>query len=110
MNFVETRTRKWWERLVFAFQEVAALRLVRPHVTVPVPFVLDAVGQYFIMTGLRLYVVSRWARYFSKMQPDKVARVREPLSEFVHQLRAKRSPTNIINLNKNKNKYNNLSN
>jgi hypothetical protein len=33
-----------------AFQEVAALRLVR---AAPVPFVLDTVGEYFIMTGLR---------------------------------------------------------
>jgi aminoglycoside phosphotransferase (APT) family kinase protein len=70
---------------VFASQEVAALRLVRPHVTIPVPFVLDTVGEYFIMTGLRGEPLGT---VFSKMQPDEGARVRESLSEFVHQLRA----------------------
>ncbi len=70
---------------VLASQEVAALRLVQPHVTIPVPFVLDAVGEYFIMTGLRGEPLGT---VFSEMQPNEVARVRESLSEFVHQLRA----------------------
>ena len=32
---------------------MAALRLVLPYGTIPVPFVLDAVGEYFIILGLR---------------------------------------------------------
>ena len=66
----------------FAFQEVAALRLIRPHVIIPVPFVLDAVGVYFIMTGLRGEPLDT---VFSKMQPDEVARVRESPSKFIRQ-------------------------
>ena len=68
-----------------AFQEVAALHLVRQHISIPVPFVLDMVGEYFIMTGL---CGEPLGTVFSEMQPDEMARVRELLSEFVHQLRA----------------------
>jgi len=70
---------------VMASQEAAALRFVRPHVTIPVPFVLDSVGEFFIMTGLPGEPLGT---VFSKMEPDEVARVRDSLSEFVHQLRA----------------------
>jgi hypothetical protein len=49
------------------FQEVTALRLIQPHVTTPVPFVLDAVGEYFIMTALRGEPLGT---VFSEMQPD----------------------------------------
>ena len=75
----------YMKRGMLASQEVAAMRFVRPHITLPVPFVLDAVGEYFIMTGLR---GEKLGRVFNKMQPDEVARVRESLSELVHQLRA----------------------
>ena len=69
----------------FAFQEVAALCLVRPHVTIPVPFVLDVVGGYFIMTGVRGKPLGT---VFSEMKRDEVDSVRGSLSEFIHQLRA----------------------
>jgi len=68
-----------------ASQEAAAMRFVQPHVTIPVPFVLDAVADYFVMTGLRGEPLGT---VFSTMQPNEVARVRQSLSEFVHQLRA----------------------
>lgn len=80
----------YMKKSAFAFQEVAALRLVRPHVTIPVPFVLDVVGEYFIMTGVRGKPLGT---VFSEMQPAKVDRVRGSLSEFVHQLRAIQNDT-----------------